>query len=88
METNVPYVLELKANYPSKRYAEIAYHTLQVDKEPSRGGCKKTMNLSDNVLVIKLEAAESHTLRNASNACLDFLSLITETMKQFDVTGS
>merc|ERR1712224_1053098 len=82
------YVMEISVPFPSPRLAEIAYNTLRVDKEPSRGGCKKMYRLEENSLIIKLTAPEAHTLRNASNASLDFLMLITETMKRFDTIGS
>ena len=79
------FVMDISVTYPSVRYAEIAYNTLRVDREPSRGGCKKTLTLSENAVVIKLEAVEARTLRVASNACLDYLVLVTETMKRFDI---
>ena len=79
------YVMNLSVTFPSRRYAEIAYNTLRVDKEPPRGGCKKTLHVNDTELAIKLEAPEARTLRNASNACLDFLMVVTETMKRFDI---
>ena len=79
------YVMNLTVTYPTNRYAEIAYNTLRVDKEPARGGCTKTLTVNNTQLDIKLEAPESRTLRNASNAILDFLVLVTETMKRFDI---
>ena len=79
------YVMDISVSFPSQLYAEIAYNTLGVDKEPARGSCKKTLQVNDTELAIKLEAPESRTLRNASNACLDFLVLVAETMKRFDV---
>ena len=82
------YVMNLSVTYPTNRYAEIAYNTLRVDKEPARGGCVKTLSVNGTELSIKLEAPESRTLRNASNACLDFLVLVTETMKRFDVSAT
>ena len=82
-EKSEEYVMDIKVPFPSPRYAEIAYNTLRVDKEPKRGGCRKTLVLHNNELHVKLEANEARTLRVASNSFLDFLTLVSETMEQF-----
>ena len=77
------YVMEISIPFPSDRYAEIAYNTLRVDKEPRRGRCKKTLTLKENELFVKLETTEARSLRIASNSFLDIVALVTDTMSQF-----
>lgn len=82
-EKSEKYVMDIKVPFPSSRYAEIAYNTLRVDKEPKRGGCRKSLFLNNNELHVTLAANEARTLRVASNSFLDFLTLVSETMEQF-----
>lgn len=77
--------MELTVPFPTKRYAEIAFNSLRVDKEPKRGGCTKEFKVIDNKLNVVFKAKEARTLRVASNSFLDFLILVTETMEQFDL---
>uniref|UniRef100_T2MDS2 L antigen family member 3 n=1 Tax=Hydra vulgaris TaxID=6087 RepID=T2MDS2_HYDVU len=77
------YELELNVPFPTQRYAEIAYNTLRVDKEPSRGGCRKTISVNKCILTIALKAKEARVLRTASNSIFDHLSLIIETIDRF-----
>ena len=83
MDNLFAYNLELNVPFPTERYAEIAYNTLRVDKEPNRGGCKKTISVNKCVLTIALEAKEARVLRMASNSIFDHLALVTETMDRF-----
>lgn len=78
-----PYTMDLTVPFPTLRHAEIAYNTLRVDKEPSRGGCKKTMKLHESQLIVQFVASEARVLRVASNSFLDHLTLVSETMEQF-----
>ena len=77
------YTMNLTIPFPTPRHAEIAYNTLRVDQEPSRGGCKKTLKLKENILYVDFCAKEAKVLRVASNSFLDFLSLVSETMEKF-----
>lgn len=83
MEEDNPYIMDLIIPFPSPRHAEIAYNTLRVDKEPSRGGCKRTLTLQEKELVVQFIASEARVLRVASNSFLDHLTLVSETMEQF-----
>jgi len=83
MDEEKRYIMEIKVPFPNNRYAEIAYNTLRVDKEPRRGGCKKCLTLDENILNVKLEAKEARVLRVASNSFLDFLTLVSETMERY-----
>ena len=76
--------MEIKIPFPSQRLAMIAYNTLRVDREPKRGGCKKTLVVLEKELHIKLQAQEARVLRVASNALLDFVHLVLDTMDRFD----
>ena len=75
--------MDLKIPFPNQKYAEIAYNSLRVDPEPKRGGCKKILEVDDNVLHVVLRATEARTLRVASNSFLDLLILVTQTIEQF-----
>ena len=77
------FVMDISIPFSTPRHAEIAYNTLRVDQEPSRGGCKKILTLEENTLHVKLTSAEAKVLRVASNSFLDFLSLVCETMDRF-----
>lgn len=78
-----PYTMDMTIPFPTARHAEIAYNTLRVDKEPSRGGCKKTLTLREHELLVHFQAGEARVLRVASNSFLDFLILVSETMEKF-----
>ena len=78
-------VVELTVPFPSVRHAKIAYNSLRVDKEPKRGGCSKELSLEGNKLVVHFKAKEARFLRVAVNSFLEFLTLVTETIEQFDV---
>ena len=77
------YMMDITVPFPSSRHAEIAYNSLRVDKEPSRGGCKKTLSLQESTLYVKFTTKEARVLRVASNSFLDFLSLVCDTMERF-----
>ena len=77
------YMMDITVPFPTPRHAEIAYNSLRVDKEPSRGGCKKTLVLEESTLHVKLTSKEARVLRVASNSFLDFLSLVCDTMERF-----
>ncbi|XP_013421177.1 EKC/KEOPS complex subunit LAGE3-like isoform X2 [Lingula anatina] len=75
--------MDLSVPFSSIREAEIAYRTLSVDKEPKRGGVKKTFTLNEKVLQIHFQAKEARTLRVSVNSFLDHLTLVTQTIEQF-----
>jgi len=77
--------VELNVPFPSVRHAKIAYDSLRIDKEPKRGGCSKELSLESNKLVVHFKAKEARFLRVAVNSFLEFLTLVTETIEQFDV---
>ncbi|GAU95255.1 hypothetical protein RvY_06903 [Ramazzottius varieornatus] len=44
--------LTLIIPFPDERLAAIAYRTLSVDKEPTRGGVNKTLSVDGNELKV------------------------------------
>lgn len=80
---NAPYTMDIVIPFPTPRHAEIAYNTLRIDKEPSRGGCKKTLKLLASEMTVHFVAQEARVLRVATNSFFDHLTLVSETMEQF-----
>lgn len=78
--------IELTVPFPSARYATIACNSLRIDKEPRRGGCTKALSVEGNSVIAHFTAKETRSLRVGVNSFLEFLSLVTETIDQFDVS--
>ncbi|BFY98254.1 hypothetical protein BsWGS_01294 [Bradybaena similaris] len=74
---------DLNVPFPSDREAEIACGSLSVDKEPKRGGVRKTMSVKGNVMHVHFEAEESRTLRVSINSFFEHLRLVSQTMDSF-----
>ncbi|XP_074659696.1 EKC/KEOPS complex subunit LAGE3-like [Tubulanus polymorphus] len=84
MEVDVPNLsAELRIPFLTEREADIAFGSLSVDKEPKRGGCRKTLTVDRNFLIINFTAAEARMLRVGVNSFLDLLTLVMQTMQQF-----
>jgi len=78
--------LNLFIPFPSEREALIAYNSLRVDKEPSRGGSLvRQLDLSGKQLSVWWRASEARLLRVSVNGFLDHLALVTQTIAEFDV---
>uniref|UniRef100_A0A0B6ZCT3 L antigen family member 3 n=1 Tax=Arion vulgaris TaxID=1028688 RepID=A0A0B6ZCT3_9EUPU len=74
---------DLLVPFPSVREAEIAHGSLSVDKEPRRGGVKRTMEVHDNVVHVHFEAQECRTLRVSISSFFEHLKLVTQTLESF-----
>jgi len=74
---------DLDIPFQTEREAEIAYNSLRVDKEPKKGGNKKTLSVSGTTLHIRFESKEARLLRVAVNGFMDHLILVTQTIEQF-----
>ncbi|XP_021366915.1 EKC/KEOPS complex subunit LAGE3-like [Mizuhopecten yessoensis] len=84
MEQKSEYLsINLCVPFPSKEEATIAYGSLSVDKEPKRGGGKKSMVVKDNQLHVHFEAKEARLLRVSVNSFFEYLNLVVQTMDQF-----
>ena len=83
-ELDISSCVQLSVPFPSTRHAEITYNTLRIDREPRRGGCSKELLLDGNKLVVNFRAKEARFLRVAVNSFLEFLTLVAETIEQFD----
>ncbi|XP_012523582.1 EKC/KEOPS complex subunit LAGE3 [Monomorium pharaonis] len=75
--------VELSVPFPSAREAEVAYQVLRVDKEPSRSGVTKKLELKDNVLEVSFSSKEAKKVRVALTSFFDNLLLVTETIEKF-----
>lgn len=73
----------LSIPFPSSKEAEIAYHSLRVDVEPSRGGAKKVLSVEENTLCVKIVAKEARQLRVSVNSFFDLLILVVKTLERF-----
>ncbi|CAL1533868.1 unnamed protein product [Lymnaea stagnalis] len=73
----------LEIPFPTDREAEIAHGSLSVDKEPKRGGVKKTMTVHNNIMHIHFAAPEARLLRVSINSFFDHLKLVVETLERF-----
>ena len=77
--------MSLEIPFDSQRTAEIAYNSLRVDPEPKRSGSKKELRLEGNRLLVQFNCEEARTLRVSVGSFLDLLTLVIDTMIQFDV---
>ena len=75
----------LEIPFDTERMAEIAYNSLRVDPEPKRSGSNKELTLSGNILCVQFNCAEARTLRVSVGSFLSLLTLVIDTMDQFDV---
>ncbi|CAG5117315.1 unnamed protein product, partial [Candidula unifasciata] len=74
---------DLHVPFPSDREAEIAHGSLSVDKEPKRGGVRRTLSVKGSVMHVHFEAEESRTLRVSINSFFEHLRLVSQTMESF-----
>ncbi|XP_059145779.1 EKC/KEOPS complex subunit LAGE3-like [Physella acuta] len=74
---------DLQVPFPSQKEAEIAFGSLSVDKEPSRGGVVRTMCVDNNSLQIHFSAPEARMLRVSINSFFEHLMLVVKTIDQF-----
>ena len=76
--------MQIQIPFDTERTAEIAYHSLRVDPEPKRSGSKKELTLNGKLLCAKFHCDEARTLRVSVGSFLDLLTLVIDTMDQFD----
>ena len=77
--------MSLEIPFDTERTAEIAYHSLCVDPEPKRSGSGKELTLNGKLLLVQFKCEEARTLRVSVGSFLDLLTLVIDTMDQFDV---
>ena len=77
--------MSLEIPFDTERTAEIAYHSLRVDPEPKRSGSGKELKLNGKKLLVRFNCEEARTLRVSVGSFLDLLTLVIDTMDQFDV---
>ncbi|XP_008554030.1 uncharacterized protein LOC103575840 [Microplitis demolitor] len=76
--------IKVSIHFPTERDAEIAYQVLKVDSEPKRSGVLKTLVVNSNILNVNFIGKELRKIRVALTSFFDSLTLVTETMKEFD----
>ncbi|XP_071960035.1 EKC/KEOPS complex subunit LAGE3-like [Antedon mediterranea] len=69
--------------FGTSREAEIAYQSLNVDKEPRKGEVTKELAYTDNVLTVVFTASQARLLRVAVNSFMDHLNLVVQTVECF-----
>ena len=67
----------------TEEHASIARRTLEVDAEPKRSSTERQFQVVNNVLKVQVRSCEAKFLRVATNALLDHLQLIIETIELF-----
>ncbi|KAK0080332.1 hypothetical protein PV325_014143, partial [Microctonus aethiopoides] len=76
--------VQVSVPFPSSREAEIAYQVLRVDSEPKRSGVIKSLLVDENILNVSISGKEARKVRVSLTSFFDSLTLVTETMKEFD----
>ncbi|XP_054716680.1 uncharacterized protein LOC129226108 [Uloborus diversus] len=76
----------LEIPYGTVKEATIAFNSLRIDQEPTRGGVTKKLEVKDHNLIIKITSKDIKKLRTAVNSIMDFLILTTETIARFGST--
>ena len=77
--------MRLEIPFDTERTAEIAYNSLHVDPEPKRSGSRKELTLNGKILCVQFNCEEARTLRVSVGSFLDLLTLVIDTINQFDV---
>ncbi|XP_058117908.1 uncharacterized protein LOC131287103 [Anopheles ziemanni] len=75
--------INLRIPFPTKREAEVAFNVLRVDSEPKRSFIGKTLELSNNILVVRIFGEHAKHVRVGLTSFFDSLILCCETLDQF-----
>ncbi|OQR68929.1 hypothetical protein BIW11_12586 [Tropilaelaps mercedesae] len=76
---SVTFQIPMKSN----AYAKIVQASLQVDPEPERSRCSKTIEVFDCDLRVHITGLDMKNLRNASTNFFELFDLVTQTIEQF-----
>ncbi|KAH0549323.1 uncharacterized protein LOC123261040 [Cotesia glomerata] len=76
--------IKLSIPFPTARDAEIAYQVLRVDSEPKRSCVSKTLTVDNQILNVNFTGKEIRKIRVGLTSFFDSLTLVTETLKEFD----
>ena len=74
---------ELSIPFANANYAQIAFNSLKVDKEPRKDLIKKKLSVDDKHLKVSWSAKEARILRVSIQSFFDHLSLVLKTIDQF-----
>jgi len=78
-----PYKINFEFPFDCEEHAIIASKTLMVDAEPKRSNTNRRFSVDNNLLRVEILSEEPKYLRVATNALLDHLHLIIETIELF-----
>ena len=78
-----PYRVSFEFPFDTEEHATIASRTLKVDAEPKRSATERHFQIEQNLLKVEIRSCEPKYLRVATNALLDHLQLIVETIELF-----
>ncbi|XP_074111435.1 EKC/KEOPS complex subunit LAGE3-like [Cotesia typhae] len=77
--------IKLSIPFPTARDAEIAYQVLRVDlDEPKRSCVSKSLAVDNKILNVNFTGKEIRKIRVGLTSFFDSLTLVTETLKEFD----
>ncbi|ORY06610.1 transcription factor Pcc1 [Basidiobolus meristosporus CBS 931.73] len=83
--TNWEHTMNLSFAFESPQQADIARRTLNVDKELKEDQVKRELEVKDNQLLVTFQCHTVRMLRVAVNSFLEFLHLVTLTIKEFEL---
>jgi tRNA threonylcarbamoyladenosine modification (KEOPS) complex Pcc1 subunit len=79
------YTLEVEIPFETKRHAEIALNSVIQDEEPRSGSSiERKIKTNENSLQIEWRAEEARILRTSANSLLQLVTLVMQTIEQFD----
>ncbi|GFT70605.1 uncharacterized protein NPIL_200581 [Nephila pilipes] len=80
-------VVKLELPFYSNNHAKVAYNSLRIDKEPSRGSVAKELSVRDNFLVVKISSKDIKRLRSSVTSFVDYAILVTDTLGRYGLTS-
>ncbi|GAB5587263.1 hypothetical protein Unana1_02163 [Umbelopsis nana] len=76
--------LHLEIPFPTPRLAGVAQQALAVDKELKVDQVKRTISAEGPVLKVDFDCSSAKMLRVSTTSFFEFLTMVTNTMEQFD----
>ncbi|ESN96460.1 hypothetical protein HELRODRAFT_163523 [Helobdella robusta] len=77
--------MNFELTLPNERHAQIVHNSLRIDKEPSKNKIERTLNVEGPKLIVSWKAKDSRSLRVSVNGFLELLSLVLDTIGDFDL---
>ncbi|KAK9759846.1 hypothetical protein K7432_016704 [Basidiobolus ranarum] len=83
--TSWEHSMNLTFTFESPEQADIAKNTLNVDKELKEDQVLRVLEVKDNQLLVSFQCHTVRMLRVSVNSFLEFLHLVTLTIKEFEL---